>query len=40
MVSNNYKEPNKIAFANCLDKALDVALSERNIKNGFKVIGI
>jgi hypothetical protein len=40
MVSNNCKEPDKIAFANCLDKALDVALSKKNIKNGFKVIGI
>jgi hypothetical protein len=40
MVSNNYKEPDNIAFANWVDKALDATLSKRNIKNGFKVIGI
>jgi len=40
MVSNNYKEPNKIIFANWVDKALDAALSKTNLKNGFKVIGI
>jgi hypothetical protein len=40
MVSNNYKEPNKIIFANWVDKALNAALSKRNLKNGFKVIGI
>jgi hypothetical protein len=40
MVSNNYKEPDKIAFANWVDKVLDVIMSKRNIKNGFKVIKI
>ncbi len=40
MVSNNYKEPYKIAFANWVDKTLDVVLSKRKIKNGFKVIRI
>jgi len=37
MVNNNYKEQNKIALINWVDKALDVTLSKRNIKNGFKV---
>jgi hypothetical protein len=40
MVNNNYKEPYKITFANWVDKALDAVLSKKNIKNGFKVIGI
>jgi hypothetical protein len=40
MVSNNYKEPYKIVFANWVDKTLDAILSKRNINNGFKVIGI
>jgi len=40
MVNNNYKESNKIALENWVNKALDVVLSKRNIKNGFKVIGI
>jgi hypothetical protein len=39
MVNNNYKEWNKIAFIHWVDKALDVALSKRNM-NGFKVTRI
>jgi hypothetical protein len=35
MVRNNYNEPNKATFATWVDKALDVALSKINIKNGF-----
>jgi hypothetical protein len=37
MVNNNYKERNKIALINWVDKALDVILSKTNIKNGFEV---
>ncbi len=40
MVNNNYKDPNKIVFANWVDKTLDVTLSKRNINNGFKVTWI
>jgi hypothetical protein len=40
MVSNNYKERNKIVILNWVDKALDVALFKRIIKNGFKVTRI
>jgi hypothetical protein len=40
MVKNNYNEPDKVTFATWVDKALDVALSKRNIKNGFNVTGI
>jgi hypothetical protein len=40
MVNNIYKEVDRIALANWGDKALNVALSKRNIKNGFKVIRI
>ncbi len=40
MVKNNYNEPDKAIFTTWVDKALDVALSKRNIKNGFKVTGI
>jgi len=39
MVSNNYKDLDKIAFANWVDRALDLVLSKRNINNGFKVMG-
>ncbi len=37
MVRNNYNEPNKVTLAGWVDKALDLALSKRNIKNGFQV---
>jgi hypothetical protein len=40
MVRNNYNEPNKITLATWVNKALDIVLSKRNIKRGFKVIGI
>ncbi len=40
MVRNNYNEPNKATLATWVDKALDIALSKKNIKSGFKVIGI
>jgi hypothetical protein len=40
MVRNNYNEPNKATLAMWVDKALDIALSKKNIKSGFKVIGI
>ncbi len=40
MVGSNYKELDKIVFTNQVDKTLDAILSKRNIKNGFKVIGI
>ncbi len=40
MVNNNYKELDKITFANKVDKALNATLSKRNIKNGFKVTRI
>ncbi len=39
-VSNNYKDPNKIAFTNWVDKALYATLSKQNINNGFKVTWI
>ncbi len=37
MVNNNYKEQNKIALVNQVNKALNVVLSKRNINNGFKI---
>lgn len=40
MVRNNYNEPNKATFASQVDKALNLALSKRNIMNGFQVIRI
>ncbi len=40
MVRNNYNEPDKATFASQVDKALDLALSKRNIKNGFQVTRI
>ncbi len=40
MVRNNYNELDKATFASQIDKALDLVLSKRNIKNGFQVIGI
>jgi len=38
MVKNNYIEPNKVTFIGWVDKALDLALCKKNIKNGFQVI--
>jgi hypothetical protein len=35
MVRNNYNQPYKATLATWVDKALDVTLSKRNIKNGF-----
>jgi hypothetical protein len=40
MVRNNHNEPNKVPFIAWVDKALDVVLSKRNIKNGFQVTRI
>jgi hypothetical protein len=38
MVKNDYNEPNKATFASYnIDKALDITLSRRKIKNGFQV---
>ncbi len=36
MVKNNYNELDKVTFASQVYKALDLALSKRNIKNGFQ----
>jgi hypothetical protein len=35
MVRNNYNELNKVTLVALVDKALNVALSKRNIKSGF-----
>ncbi len=35
MVRNNCNEPNKATFVSWVDEAFDMALSKRNIKNGF-----
>ncbi len=35
IIKNNQNEPNKTTFVGQVDKALDLALSKRNIKNGF-----
>jgi len=40
MVKNNYNAPNKTILTTWVNKALDVALSKRNIKNWFKVTRI
>jgi hypothetical protein len=40
MVRNNYNEPNKVTLASSVKKALDLALSKKNIKNGFQVTRI
>jgi hypothetical protein len=40
MVRNNYNKLDKATLTTWVDKALDVALSKRNIKSGFQVIGI
>ncbi len=37
MVRNNYNEPNKATLVTWVDKALNVALSKKNIKSGFWV---
>ncbi len=40
MVRINYNEPNKVTLVGWVNKALDLALSKRNIKNGFQVTRI
>ncbi len=40
MVRNIYNEPNKVTLVRWVDKALDLALSKKNIKNGFQVTKI
>jgi hypothetical protein len=40
MVRINYNELDKVTFVAWVDKALDAALSKRNIKNGFQVTRI
>jgi hypothetical protein len=40
MVKNDCNEPNKVTFVGWVDEALDMALSKRNIKNGFQVTRI
>jgi hypothetical protein len=40
MFSRNYIEPNKLALARWVDKALDQALTRKNIMLGFKGIRI
>jgi hypothetical protein len=39
-VRTNYNEPNKVTLVGWVDKALDWALSKRNIKIGFQVTRI
>jgi hypothetical protein len=36
-VRNNYNKPNKATFANWEDKALDLALSKKTSRMGFKL---
>ncbi len=40
MSKNICKEPNKIMLIGWVDKALDLGLSKKYIKYGFKVVGI
>jgi hypothetical protein len=40
MVKTNYKEPNKIALARWVNKALNLAFTRKNIMSRFKGIGI
>jgi hypothetical protein len=40
MVRNIYNEPNKATFVGWVNEALNMALSKRNIKNGFQVTRI
>jgi hypothetical protein len=40
MVRINYNELDKATFTAWVNKALNVALSKRNIKSGFQVTGI
>ncbi len=40
MVRNYYNEPNKVTFVGWVDKALDLALSKKNIQNGFQITRI
>jgi hypothetical protein len=37
MVNNNYKEPDKIALTNWVNKALDVALSKKKSRMGSRL---
>jgi hypothetical protein len=37
MVKNNYSEPNKVTLIGWVDKALDLVLCKKNMKNGFQV---
>jgi len=40
MSRNNHMEPNKIILVGCVDQAINQSLTKKNIKSGFKVIGI
>ncbi len=40
MVKNNHFKPKKCTLASWADKSLDQSLSQKNIKSGFRVIGI
>jgi hypothetical protein len=40
VVKNNHCEPEKCTLASWVDKSLDQSLSKKNIKSGFKGIGI
>ncbi len=40
MVKNNYNEPDKATLVAWVNEELNVALSKRNIKNGFNVTRI
>ncbi len=40
MVKNNHYEPEKCTLVGWVDKALEQALTMKNIKNGFKTIRI
>jgi hypothetical protein len=40
MVRNNYIEPNKVTLTRWMDTTLDQSLFLKNIKSGFKVMGI
>jgi len=37
MVKNNYNEPNKVTLIGWVDKALDLALSQKKSRMGFKL---
>jgi hypothetical protein len=40
MVKNNHCEPNKCTLARWVNKSLDQSMTQKNIKNGFKVTKI